>query len=145
MEFRKEKKMKRKYLGSVAAIAVAAAINMAAIGAAQASAAEFFKCKLAEDATMEQLVTATEAFVVTAKENGHEDYSVRFLSPVYSSDVSRGTFWWVGVGPNLAALGAINDYWESDANTEHRDRFRELSTGCETASLHVLTRVGEME
>ncbi len=136
--------MRKKLLRGAAAIAVAAGMNLATMQVAQASAAEFFKCKLAEDATMEQLVTATEAFLAAAKENGHEGYSVRFLSPLFSSDISPGTFWWVGVGPNLAAIGAINDYWTSDANKEHRDRFGELSAGCTVSSLHVVTNVGEM-
>ena len=126
-------------------IAVAAGMNLAAIGAVNASAAEFFKCKFAEGATMDQLVEATAAFLVDAKANGHEDYSVRFLSPVYSSDITAGTFWWVGVALNLAGAGAINDYWDSDANTAHRERFGELSTGCSMSSLHVVTNVGEME
>ncbi|MCH8203350.1 MAG: hypothetical protein IH996_09615 [Proteobacteria bacterium] len=136
--------MKRKYLGGVAAIAVAAAVNMVTVGAAQADAAAFFKCTFAEGATMDQLVEATAAFVATVKENGYEGYSVRFLSPVFSSDISPGTFWWVGVGPSLEVIGAINDYWTSDANTEHRDRFGELSAGCTVSSLHVVTNVGEM-
>ena len=127
-----------------AAIAVAAGMNLPTMQAAQASAAEFFKCKLAEDATMEPLVTATEAYLAAAKENGQEGYSVRFLSPVFSRDISPGTYWWVGMGPNLAAVGAINDYWFSDANKEHRDRFSELSPSCEIGSLHMVTNVGEM-
>lgn len=130
------------FVGAIALV-FAIGVQVTTIQTAQAAAAEFFKCKLAEDATMEQLVTATEAFLATAKENGHEGYSVRFLSPVFSRDTSRGTFWWVGVAPDLTAIGAINDYWPSDANTEHRDRFRELSADCTVASLHVVTNVGQ--
>lgn len=136
--------MRHKFFLAAIAFLFAIGLHVTTIQDAQASAAEFFKCKLAEDATMEQLVTATEAFLAAAKENGHEGYSVRFLSPLFSSDISPGTYWWVGVGPNLAAIGAINDYWTSDANKEHRDRFGELSPSCETASLHVVTNVGEM-
>ena len=129
------------FLGAMALL-FAIGVQVTAMQDAQAEAAAFFKCKFAEGATMEQLVTATEAFVAAAKENGHEGYSVRFLSPVFASDITRGTFWWVGVGPNLAAIGAINDYWDSEANTEHRDRFGELSADCTVASLHVVTNVG---
>ncbi len=136
--------MKRKYLGGVAAIAVAASMNMVTVGAAQADAAAFFKCTFAEDATMDQLVEATAAFVATVKEKGFEGYSVRFLSPVFSRDISPGTFWWVGVGPSLEVIGAINDFWVTEANKEHRDRFSELSPSCETSSLHMVTNVGEM-
>ena len=71
------------FLGAIAFL-FAIGLHVTTIQHAQASAAEFFKCKLAEDATMEQLVTATEAFLAAAKENGHEGYSVRFLSPVFS-------------------------------------------------------------
>ncbi len=135
--------MRHKFFVGAIALVFAIGVHVTTIQTAQAAAAEFFKCTLAEDATMEQLVTATEAFLATAKENGHEGYSVRFLSPLFSSDISPGTFWWVGVGPNLAAIGAINDYWTSNANKEHRDRFGELSPSCETSSLHVVTNVGE--
>ena len=136
--------MRHKLFVGAIALVFAIGVQVTTIQTAQAAAAEFFKCKLAEGATMEQLVTATEAFLATAKENGHEGYSVRFFSPVFSRDISPGIFWWVGVGPNLAAVGAINDYWFSDANKEHRDRFGELSPSCETGSLHMVTNVGEM-
>ena len=121
--------MRKKLLMGAAAIAVAAGMNMVTVGTAQANAAAFFKCTFAEGATMDQLVEATAAFVATVKENGYEGYSVRFLSPVFSSDISPGTFWWVGVGPSLEVIGAINDYWTSDANKEHRDRFGERAVG----------------
>ena len=130
------------FVGAIALV-FAVGIQVTTIQTAQAAAAAFFKCKFADGATMAQLVTATEAFVATVKENGHEGYSVRFLSPVFSSDISPGTFWWVGVGPDLATIGAINDFWDSEANTVHRERFGELSSGCTTSSLHVVTNVGE--
>lgn len=133
--------MTRKFLTGAAVIAVGAGVTLAPTGSAQAAAAEFFKCKLAEDVTMEQLVEATAAFLEDAHKNGHEGYSVRFLSPVFSGDISPGTFWWVGVGPTMGAVGALNDYWEGEANTEHRDQFRELTGGCEMSSMHVITNV----
>lgn len=133
--------MRKTLLTGAAAFAVAAGLTLVTTNSAQASAAEFFKCKLAEDATIEQLVEATAAFLEDAHANGHEGYSVRFLSPVFSGDISPGVFWWVGVGPSLGAVGALNDYWQSEANTEHRDRFRELTSGCEMSSLHAITNV----
>lgn len=135
--------MRHKLIPGAMALLFAIGVHVTTIQDAQASAAAFFKCKFAQGATMDQLVEATAAFVAAAKEDGHEGYSVRFLSPVFASDISPGTFWWVGVAGNLAAIGAINDYWDSDANTEHRDRFGELSAGCSVSSLHVVTEVGE--
>lgn len=130
-----------KVLTAAATVAIAAGLNLAVAQSAQANAVEFFKCKLAEKATMDQLVTATKAMLKDAKAKGHAEYGVYFLNPLYSTDISSGTFYWVGVGPSAGAVGAFNDYWESEANKKHRDRFGELSAGCESSSLHYGTEV----
>jgi acyl dehydratase len=91
---------------------------------------------------MDQLVASTQAYLEAAEaEPTMEGYTVRFLSPVYSADTSRGVFWWVGVAPSLAALGAANDYWGTEANAEHSNRFGELTDDCESSSAHYLTPV----
>jgi hypothetical protein len=132
----------RNILRAVSTLIVGAGIAVVAPSAANAQAAEFFKCTLAEGATMDQLVASTRAFLETAEaEPTMEGYTVRFLSPVYSTDTSRGVFWWVGVAPSLAALGAANDYWGTEANAEHSSRFRELTDDCESSSAHYLTPV----
>lgn len=133
--------MRGKLLTGVTAITAAILLQGASIPTAKAAAVEFFKCTLAEGAKVSDLVTVTKAMLTTAKENGIENYSVRFMSPLYSSDISRGTHYWVGIAPNAAEMGAFNDYWESDTNKKHRGKFRELTEDCEASSMHYSTPV----
>lgn len=136
--------MRGKLFTSAAAIIASVVLQGASLPAAKAASVEFFKCTLVEDAKIADLVTATTALLKTAKENGIENYSVRFLSPLYSADISRGTHYWVGIAPNAAEMGAFNDYWDTDVNKAHRKRFRELTENCEASSLYYSTPV-EME
>ncbi|MCB2112332.1 MAG: hypothetical protein KDD85_02150 [Parvularculaceae bacterium] len=125
---------------TIIAASLAGGICMTA-SPANASAVEFFKCTLEENATMSQLVAATKAMLKDAHANDHAGVGVYYLNPLYSSDISRGVFYWVGVAEDAGAIGAFNDYWESDANKKHRDKFVELSSGCESSSLHYGTEV----
>lgn len=133
--------MKAKLFTSAVVLMAAMAVQGASIPAAKAEAVEFFKCSLAEGAKISDLVTATKALLETARENGIENYSVRYISPLYSSDISRGTHYWVGIAPNAADMGAFNDYWDTDANKGHRKKFRELTADCENSSLYYSTPV----
>lgn len=119
----------------MAAAIVSCGMSLAATPT-EASAVEFFKCTLAPDATMDQLVTVAKAMLKDAKANGFADYTLHFHNPLYSEDISNGTFYWVGDSPNALRLGAYNDYWNADANKTHRDRFRELIKDCDSAGLH---------
>ncbi len=136
--------MRGKLFTGVAAIAVSILLQGANIQAAKAEAAaavEFFKCTLVEGKNMDDLVAVTKALLKTAKENGIENYSVRFITPLYSTDISRGTHYWVGIAPNAAEMGAFNDYWDTDANKKHREKYRELTEKCEASSLYYETPV----
>jgi len=113
----------------ITASIISCALSVAA-SSAEASAVEFFKCKLAENATMDQLVTAAKAMLKDAKANGLGDYSLYFLNPLYSSDISNGTFYRVGASPNALRLGAYNDCWITDVMKKHRDKFRPLIKDC---------------
>lgn len=106
-----------------------------------AQSVEFFKCRLAEGASMEEMVEATTAMLETAHQNGQSDYTVSFLTPLYAEDTTRGLFIWVGSASSFSAIGAFNDYWDDEVNTGHRARWRELSTGCESASVYGLQEV----
>ena len=110
---------------------------------AHAQAVEFYKCHISDEGTMEAIIDATAAMLETAHENGHAEYTVSFLNPLYASDISRGVFYWVGSAPSYAAIGAFNDYWDSEENNEHRARWRALSSGCDSSSLYGVYRVGE--
>jgi hypothetical protein len=110
--------------------AIVSCIIVFSAAPATAGVVEFFKCKLADTATMEQLVSTATAMLTDAKAHGLGDYSLYFLNPLYSSDISNGTFYWVGASPNATRLGAYNDFWIADAMKKHRDKFRPLIKEC---------------
>lgn len=119
----------------------AAGVAIATPQVAHAEAAEFFKCTLREGATLDQAVAVASDYLKESKKNGRSGYSIRFLSPIYSSDTGNGVFYWVGTGPTLGSVAGENDYWPSDANKAIRERFGALITGCQSASLYTLTPV----
>ena len=129
--------MRKRLAATAFLLAFAAAVSFA--HDARAEAVEFFKCKLADGATIAQLVELANNFEGVAAENGLEGINVAFLTPLYSSDLSEGTFWWVGMAPNYAGAGQINDIWDSDAGEPTRDRWDELVSSCENSSLYRLT------
>ena len=121
----------------LAAVAAMMLTSAPALGEAN----EYFKCTLKEGVETEALVTLGKDFVAQAAKNGHADFSVAFLFPVFAADISRGSFFWQGTAPNIAGIGAINDYWEdSDANADIRKRWGELLVGCESSSVFVVMR-----
>lgn len=123
------------------ALAATMGLGVAAAPPANAEAADFFKCKMKEGSTIEQVTEVIRAFVKDAKKNGYDKYSVRFLLPVYSSDISAGVFWWVGVDKNLGSLASGNEYWISEKNRTHREKFNALIKDCESSSLHHVVEV----
>lgn len=129
------------FIKSSVAVAAIAGLSVAAAPPANAEAADFFKCKMKEGTTIEQVTTVVSAFVKDAKKNGFDKYSVRFLLPVYSSDISTGVFWWVGVDQSLGSLASGNEYWISEKNRTHREKFNALIKDCESSSLHHVVNV----
>lgn len=122
----------------VLAVAAIAAVTGFAISAqpADAAAREFFKCKLADGVSMDDMGGLVKDFNKIASDNGFADYQAELLSPLFSGDISRGTFFWQGNAPNFERIGALNDWWDkSDANADIRKRWREM-TDCEFSSLY---------
>jgi hypothetical protein len=132
--------MIHKIMKMMAAVIVSGCLSVAATPA-EASTLEYFKCKLADNVTMDQLNAAASAMLKDAKANGVGDYKLYFLNPLYTSDISKGVFFWVGVSPNALRLGAYNDFWKADANKKHRDRFDALIKDCDSAGAHWLTEL----
>jgi hypothetical protein len=99
-------------------------------------ATEYFKCKMADDATFEQIVSAGEAMLRDAKAAGVGDYTLNFYVPLYDYDTSIGVFYWVGTSPNATRLGAYNDFWKAEANKRSRDRFDRLIKQCDRAGVY---------
>lgn len=129
------------YLRNCVAIAATIGFSLACAPPAKAEAMDFFKCKMKDTTTMAQVTDAVSSFLKDAAKNGHDKYSVRLLSPVYSTDITAGVFWWVGVGPSLGSVAAENEYWASEANRTQREKFNALIKDCESSSLHQVTEV----
>ena len=109
--------------------------------AAQADAREYYKCKLADGVPMEELEKVANDFMKIARMEGFKDYSMELLWPMFSEDISRGTFYWAGIAPNASRIGAINEYWyKSEANADIRKRFGTLTT-CESSSMYMVTKI----
>lgn len=122
----------------VLAVAAIAAVTSYAMSAqpADAAAREFFKCKLADGVSMEDMAGLVKDVTKIATANGLGDYHAELLLPLFSSDISKGTFYWQGNAPNFERIGAANDWWEnSDANADIRKRWGEM-TDCENSSLY---------
>lgn len=110
-------------------------------GPALGEANEYFKCTLKEGVKTEALTELGKDFVALAGKHGHKDYSLAFLFPVFAADISRGSFFWQGTAPNLAGIGAINDFWEDeDDNEDIRKRWRAMIDDCESSSIFVVVR-----
>jgi hypothetical protein len=129
------------FIKTCVALTATMGLGVAAAPPASAEAADFFKCKMREGTTIEQVTAVIRVFVKDARKNGYDKYSVRFLMPVYSNDISAGVFWWVGVDKDLGSLASGNEYWVSEKNRSHREKFNALIKDCESSSLHQVIEV----
>jgi hypothetical protein len=100
------------------------------------AATEYFKCTMSDDATFDKVVAASEAMLKDARAAGIRDYELNLFVPLYDYDTSFGVFYWVGTSPNATRLGAYNDFWKADANSENRDRFAKLIKQCDRAGVY---------
>ena len=110
-------------------------------GPAYAEANEYFKCTMDEDTKTEDLVDLGKDFVGLLDANGQSGVRVAFLFPLYSADISQGSFFWQATAANFAGLGALNDFWDSDANKKIRLRWEDLVEDCENSSVYNVVRV----
>ncbi len=129
--------MKKAMMATALTLALGAGAFTA--GEARADSAEFFKCTMAEGGSLEALVQIGSDAEKRMAENGLENYHVAIMTPLFSSDLSEGTFYWIGVANDFAGAGMANDIWESSANDDIRARWDEQITGCESSSLHRVT------
>ena len=110
-----------KFASITAAVVLGIAGVAISANTAKAGAVEHFKCSLAEGKTMDDLVSVASHFHQVIADAGIEGYSVSYLSPLFSSDIKRGNFYWVGTASDVATIGAINDFWDTDENKPVRD------------------------
>lgn len=108
---------------------------------AQAGARDFFKCKLADDVKQEAMEKLAADFMAVVRKEKIKGYSMELLWPLYSQDITRGTFYWSGSGSNAAKIAGMEEFFgDSDANKDIRDRFGKLAT-CESSSIYLVSDV----
>ena len=91
---------------------------------AQAAARDFFKCKLVEGAKHQAMEKIATDFLNIVRKEKIKGYSMELLWPLYSQDISRGTFYWSGTAPSAAKIAGMEEFWsDSDANKDIRKRF----------------------
>ena len=130
-----------KFASMTAALALGAVAVTFTAQPATAGANEYFKCSLAEGKTMDDLVSVASHFYQVLADAGIEGFTVSFLTPLFSSDIKRGTFHWVGYAPDVATIGVVNDFWGSDANKPVRDHWLAVTNDCESSSVYISTPV----
>lgn len=122
-----------------AGFAVVAAMLFAS-APALGEANEYFNCTLDEDAKTEDLVKLGKDFTALLEANGQTGVRIAFLFPLYSADISRGSFFWQATAANFAGLGAMNDFWDTDASADIRKRWTKLTSNCKTSSAYAVVR-----
>lgn len=108
---------------------------------AQAGARDFFKCKLTEGvkkADMEKLVSD---FMAVVRKEGMKGYKTELLWPLYSQDISRGSFYWSTSAPSAAKSAGLEEFWgDSAANKDVRERFGKMAQ-CESGSVYTVSEI----
>ncbi|MFT7651975.1 MAG: hypothetical protein ACI9UU_001082 [Candidatus Azotimanducaceae bacterium] len=102
---------------------------------------ESYKCKMKPGVTRQQIATTGKAFIEVGRAKGHTDWQLSVLYPMFDSDVSRGTFYWNGTSPTMAALEEWISIWESPANSEAQKMWLEYVEDCGSASLYTAAPV----
>ena len=65
----------------------------------------------------------------------YTDFHLSILFPMYSDDMSMGTYFWNGTSPSMTALEEAIAIWESPDNAEAQALWLEYVEDCESASL----------
>ncbi|PCI32754.1 MAG: hypothetical protein COB54_06565 [Alphaproteobacteria bacterium] len=108
---------------------------------AQAAARDFFKCKLVEGAKQEAMEKVAADFMKIVRKEKIKGYSMELLWPLYSQDISRGSFYWSGTAPNAAKVAGMEEFWgDNDANKDVRKRFGEIAS-CESSSIYMVSTI----
>lgn len=109
--------------------------------AAQASARDFFKCKLVEGAKQEAMEKLASDFMDVLRKEKVKGYKLELLWPLYSQDISRGSFYWSGTAANASEIAGMEEFWgDSDANKNIRKRFGEIAS-CESSSIYMVSPI----
>ncbi|MFQ5535688.1 MAG: hypothetical protein ACE5EM_12800 [Sphingomonadales bacterium] len=121
---------------SISAFVIVVGVNVVLTASATAEVREYYKCKLNEGATIEQVAQIATDLRPISEKAGFGDYHPALLIPMYSSDISAGAFYWMGSAPNMARLGAGSDWFGQSEDTDAiRKRFEDI-LDCESASVY---------
>ena len=99
-----------------------------------AEVAESYKCKLKDGVSRDQIIGLGESYIAVGKKE-NMDFELSILFPMYSADISNGTFYWNGTSSNLKGLGDAIKIWESQDNIAAINRWVEIVDNCEDSSL----------
>ena len=109
-------------------------INLLIASSLNAEVAESYKCKLKDGVSRDQIIGLGESYIAVGK-NQNMDFKLSILFPMYSADISNGTFYWNGTSSNLKSLGDAIKIWESQNNIAAINRWVEIVDNCEDSSL----------
>ena len=109
-------------------------INLLIASSLSAEVAESYKCKLKDGVSRDQIIGLGESYIAVGKKE-NMDFELSILFPMYSADISNGTFYWNGTSSNLKSLGDAIKIWESQDNIAAINRWVEIVDNCEDSSL----------
>ena len=102
---------------------------------AVADVAESYKCKMNAGVTRAQIAEMGETYIKLGESKNFSDFQLSILFPMYTSDMSAGTFFWNGTSPSLSRLEEAIAIWESPENSETQTLWLKYVKDCESASL----------
>ena len=103
---------------------------------ALAEVAESYKCKMNSGVTRAQIVAMGESYIKVGEAKNYTDLHLSILFPMYSDDMSVGTFFWNGTSPSMATLEEAITIWESTDNAAAQALWAQYVEDCESASLY---------
>ena len=103
---------------------------------AAAEVAESYKCKMNDGVTRAQIVEMGDLYLKVGETKNYTDFHLSILFPMYSDDMSVGTFFWNGTSPSMATLEEAITIWESPDNAAAQALWVQYVEDCESASLY---------
>lgn len=118
-------------------IAATCLLSLTSLGSypAIAEVAESYKCKMNPGVTRKQIAEMGSLYIKVGEAQNYTDFHLSILFPMYSDDMSMGTFFWNGTSPSMTALEEAIAIWESPDNAEAQALWLEYVEDCESASL----------
>jgi hypothetical protein len=86
--------------------------------------------------TRAQIVAMGESYIKVGEAKNYTDFHLSILFPMYSDDMSVGTFFWNGTSPSMATLEEAITIWESPDNAAAQALWVQYVEDCESASLY---------